>query len=133
LMRCKLLTSCFLATFACFRPAFAQTNAVRNLTLQECVQMAIERNLDIRIEQFRPQFDQYTLQGLYGYYEPAFSFEARENFNSSPGNFNPSSGFTVPPNETYTETYSAGFTGVLPSGLTYDVGSDLQRRSGFAF
>src|ERR1022692_2226206 len=56
----------------------------RVLTIEEVVQMALTNNLDILISRINPVLDQFTVNGLYGAYEPAFSMSAVHNYNDLP-------------------------------------------------
>ena len=53
--------------------AETQTNAVRQMSLQECVQLALANNFDVQIERFNPQIAGYNYERLRGvYYDPVF-------------------------------------------------------------
>src|SRR5258708_2502626 len=68
-------------------PEPSSTRAPRMLSLAECVQLALEHNLDIQIQRYNPIIDQYTLDLSYAGYEPTFNFSAQKNYYSSPGGF----------------------------------------------
>lgn len=108
------------------------TNVVRDLTLEECVQLALEHNLDIRIQKYNPQIDRFNLEGIYGDYDPQLQLEARRSFNSSEASRNAAS-FNAPANETDGNLFSAGLTGLVPTGLTYDLGGSLTRNDSSVF
>jgi len=48
--------------------------APRMLSLAECVQLALEHNLDIQIQRYNPIIDQYTLDLSYAGYRADFQF-----------------------------------------------------------
>ena len=120
----------FVAALAVLFTARAQTetNKSRLLALDEVIRLSLQHNLDVQIERYSPQVAQFNLSGAFSPYDPRFTFQAKENYVSSPGGFNPTSGLPAPGNETYNETYRPGLSGELPSGLRYDVGSDLANR-----
>ncbi len=109
--------------------AVTETNKVRPLALEEAIQLALQHNLDVQIERVNPQIARFNLSGLYGAYDPTFSVQLEQRFNSSPGGFDSRTGLTIPGNETYVESLQPGLSGVLPSGLKYDISGDLLNRS----
>jgi outer membrane protein TolC len=111
-------------------PAQPTNQTSRTMSLLECIQLAVEHNLDVQILRYAPEISRYNLAGAYGVYDPVFDFRGSQSFNSSPGGFNPAISLQAPPTETYQEAFSAGFTGRTPTGLTYDLGADLIRSSG---
>lgn len=47
----------------------AQTNGPsRQLSLQDCVELAVRNNLELQIERYNPQIALYNLRGFYGAY-----------------------------------------------------------------
>ena len=121
----------FVDAFAALFTADAQTqtNQTRSLTLGETIRLSLQHNLDVRIERYAPQVAEFNLSGVYSAYDPNFSFRAQQSYDSSPGGFNPISGLPSPGNRTYTESFRPGLSGALPSGLSYDVNSDLANRT----
>ncbi len=133
LMRAILILFYFLLGIAAeVSAADSGTNVVRELTLEECVQLALEHNLDIRIQKYNPQIDRFNLEGVYGDYDPQLQLEARRSFNSSEGSRNAAT-FNAPANETDGNLFSAGLTGLVPTGLTYDLGGSLTRNDSSVF
>ncbi len=127
-----IIPFCCLAAFAA--SGFAQESAggkaaSRSLTLQECVKTALEHNLDIKIERYRPELAKLTLDGSYGAFDPSWRTDFRQNFSTSETGFNIST-FNPPSNETWRETYGMGLGGELPlTGLAYNLSSTLNRSS----
>ncbi len=126
---------------ACLPVAQAQTNTARRrralnegrtlkvVTVEDCIQQALQQNLDIQISRYNPLLDLYALNGDYSAYDPAFSFNATHSLNVSPGRYNPSVGLIGQPNEANVDSYTPGLTGTLPSGLTYTLGGTLSEQS----
>jgi len=107
------------------------TNApARPISLEESIQLALHHNLGLQIERLSPQIATFDLAGAYSYYDPVFTFRGEQSFNSSPGGFNPTLSVPTPANDTWTEHFSAGLDGRIPTGLEYNFGSDLTRTSG---
>src|SRR5476651_1616791 len=98
----------------------------RSLAMKEAIQLALKNNLDIRISQSTPLLDQYGLNGLYGAYDPGFSFGARYDFNSSFGGLD-QQGRPFSQNTSEAEAYSSGISGVLPTGTSYQLGGTLSK------
>src|ERR1700722_4473032 len=66
--------------------ATAQTNAVpagRAMSLQDCIQEAMQHNLDLQIERFNPQISLYNLDADYGGYDPTFNFSGTHTYSDS--------------------------------------------------
>ncbi len=71
--------------------ALAQTNApaVRTLSLEDCVQSALEKNLDLRIARYYPQLALTDLEATYAGYNPNFTFGGAHSYSKSGGGFDP--------------------------------------------
>lgn len=99
----------------------------RVLTIDEAIQLALTNNLNIRISQITPMIDQFTLNGLFSAYDPAFNFGAVRSVNVTPGGGAlADTPIQVPSSIGTIESYSAGITGTLPTGLTYNLSGPLQ-------
>src|SRR5437868_14503747 len=61
----------FLFLVAASGAALAQTNApeIRKLSLEDCLQIAIEHNLDVQIKRYNPEISRFNLGVLYGAYD----------------------------------------------------------------
>src|SRR5437660_2364616 len=108
----------------------AETNTVpRALSLSECVRLALEHNLDVKIARFEPEIARHNVSLAYAAYEPTFEIAGTHNYSAAPGGIDaqnrPYSGTT-----TEGDSYRAGIVGLLPSGLTVNLGSDLAGRTG---
>ncbi len=58
------------------------TNApTRILSREECIRLALEHNLNIKIARRDTLIAHYNLKGSYGYYEPVLSFGAEHRYN----------------------------------------------------
>lgn len=90
----------------------------RPVTLDDCIQMALERNLDIRIQRLQPEIARASLSGAYGAYEPNFVASAGHSSSVQAGGVDeqnrPYFG-----SENATDSFSAGLSGVLPTATTY--------------
>ncbi|HWN95459.1 MAG TPA: TolC family protein [Methylomirabilota bacterium] len=109
--------------------ATAQTNSVRSLSLKECLRIALEHNLDIKIERITPQIAQYRLKVAYSAYEPTFDAAGTRGFDESPGGVDEQNR-PFPGTKTDTDEVAASINGVLPTGLSYDLNGYAQDKSG---
>jgi len=112
--------------------AAAQTNgpagATRDMSLADCLQEAMQHNLDMQIQRFNPQINLYNLNGTYGGYDPVFSFSGTHDYNQSPATFQ--NGQRVLGNEINSDNFSSSFNGTLPWGTIYDLGGNVSSTKG---
>jgi outer membrane protein len=100
----------------------------RKLTMEECIRLALQHNLDIQIQQQNPIINQYLLNVGYGVYEPVGSFTGTKSYEDQPGGIN-SDNIPIPGSVRESDTYAPSITGVLPTGLSYDISGNLERDS----
>ncbi|MGH7954193.1 MAG: TolC family protein, partial [Limisphaerales bacterium] len=78
----------------------AQTNfnatTVRKMSLTDCIQQALQHNLDVQIQRYNPQISLYDLTAAYSGYDPAFNISGQHSYNVSPGGYNPYSTNPIP-------------------------------------
>lgn len=132
-IRSRLLVLALLIfSVATLRAEIENTNTL-NLSLDDCVTMALEKNLDIRIRLIQPEIDEFSLAGARGAYDPSFAFSASQRFNASPGSSDPNSVLFGRGSDTFTERFAPTIDGKLPFGTTYSLGGSLRRQSGTSF
>jgi outer membrane protein TolC len=103
----------------------AQTNVaeIRKLSLEDCIQIALQHNLDVQIRRFNPELSQYTLGGSYGAYDPNFSIAGDHSYSSSPAGFDPQ-GRPYGGTKTDANNFNTSLSGLLPyTGLNYSLGA----------
>ena len=100
--------------------AQSTNNAVRPLSLQQCIDLALEHNLDLQIERYSPQIAQFALSGSYAAYDPMFNFRASKGYTDKPGLFDPWKNNPDFPYQSDRDSFGPGLSGRLPTGLTYD-------------
>ena len=120
-----------LMVFGACAAASAQTNTaqVKKLSLDDCVQSALEKNLDMRIARYNPPMSLADLQAAYAGYTPSFTVGGTHGFSESGGGFNPSIG-TVPSTTTDQNSFNSGLSGVSPWGLNYNLKGNIQEAFG---
>ena len=113
--------------------AAAQTNlnagATRAMSLQDCIQEALQHNLDMQIERYNPQISLYNLNADYGGYDPTFNFSGQHDYNDSGAVFQ--NGQHIAGSQFNADTFSSSFTGTLPFGTIYDLGGNVSSTKGF--
>ncbi len=103
----------------------AQTNAapeVRKLSLQDCIQLALQHNLDLQIDRYYPQISLFNLRANYGDYDPNLSLSGQHDHSES-GSQLLSGGFSVAGAVTDDNSFSSALNGLLPWGTTYSLGT----------
>lgn len=115
----------FLAALAFCVPVLASaqtTNSsagLRSLSLRECFDLALRRNLDLQIQHLTADVAGYNLSGAYGVYVPEVSFRAQHDFVSQPTDFDPKKPNLDFPYEMQNDLLSPSLTGKVPFGLSY--------------
>ena len=102
-------------------PASAQTNqpTVRPVSLQDCIEDAIKRNFDVRVERYAPLEARYALAAAYAGYDPIWNAAGAHNFNESGGIFQ--NGVVFPAQITDQNAFSSSLGSSLPFGLQYSL------------
>jgi outer membrane protein len=106
--------------------ATAQTGtnmAVRDLSLADCVQAALQHNFDVQIERYDPQISVYNLNAAYSGYDPIFSASGQHNYNESGAVFE--NGQHIAGSEYNADSFNSGFNGGTPWGMTYDLSGNV--------
>jgi outer membrane protein TolC len=112
-----LVAGCFVVAAGAQSP----DPAPRPLSLRECIELALQHNLDVQIERYGPELARWTLHGSYGAYDPVFNVSATHHSLKSPALFAPRKFNPDFPYDLTTDSVGAGFLGVLPSGLSYEL------------
>lgn len=105
-------------------PARPANPAPRELSLVECIEWALAHNFDLQIQRSSNAITHLELTGAYGAYDPVLRFHADRTYVSQPGFLDPRKSGSDSPYELTTDSFGAGFTGLLPTGLTYDLGAN---------
>src|SRR5438876_1159264 len=119
---CLVLVARFVAAASLVLVPEAQAQPTNSpttpLSLMESIQLALEHNLDVKIERYVPEIARYNLGLAYSEYEPALSAGGLHSFNLSPGGIDlqnrPFAGTS-----TESDSFNAGLVGILPTGLSY--------------
>ena len=105
--------------------ANAQTNSwvPKKMSLEDCVETALQHNLDVRIQRYNPELKLYTLQGDYGAYDPNLSLTIEHSYKESAAGVDERGPF--PPSSTEFNSFTLGLSGKLPWGTIYNLGPSL--------
>jgi outer membrane protein TolC len=114
-----------------FAAAFSSSGEVspvtrRVITLEDCIQMALQRNLDIRIQRYNPEIARFSLRSVYGAYDPTLSLTVREGSYVAPPYYDPQTGILKASESSGNyQAFDAGVSGALPWGTSYRLGANL--------
>lgn len=114
---------------------FAQTNttqAARQLSLQDCIQLALQHNLDLQIDRYNPEIALFNLRGDYGVYDPSFNLSGQHDHNEA-GSQLLAGGFGIPGSISDDNSFSGGLSGVTPLGTTYSLQGNTRDQYGKSF
>ena len=112
--------------------ALAQTNApgTRTLSLEDCIQGALEKNLDLRIARYEPPKALTDLQAAYAGYNPTFTFNPTHVYSKGGGGFNPNVNAFIAGKTTDENLFNSGLEGLTPWGLKYGLKGDISESYG---
>ena len=113
-----------LAGGAAVTTALADTTTNRNLSLDECVQIAIQHNFDVEIHRLNPELSRLSLRATYAPYDPNFSISGEHDFSQSPGGRD-AQGRSYSGTESDVNQGSTSFSGLLPWGMNWSLGGGL--------
>jgi outer membrane protein len=114
--------------------ALAETNAVevRTMSLEDCLQGALRRNLDLQIARYVPPLALSDLQAAYAGYNPNFTVGGQHNYGSSVGRYDPNTGSLVLGSSQDVNSFNSSLGGVLPMGLQYNLVGNISEAYGTA-
>jgi len=123
-----------LAAVACALTWTHAADATRHpLSLDQCIQMAIQSNLDLQVDRLDPQIARYALRGAYGAYDPVLHLDAGRSYEDNPADMDPKKDRPDAAYQITTDSYGFGLSGNLPTGLSYGLGAEAAHRSAETF
>jgi outer membrane protein TolC len=99
-------------------PPVNASATVRELSLQECIQLALQTNLDLQIERYNPQIAHFTLSGAYAGYDPLLSLSGQHDRTETGASFSSNNGLVLG-SATEDNQGNGSLTGLLPWGMNY--------------
>ena len=108
------------------------TNAVasREMALQDCIQEALQHNLDVQIERYQPQISLYNLHAAYGGYDPLLNISGKHTFTAFSSAYNSYNTNQSPGSVFKENSFNSGINGSLPWGLQYDFSGNISETTG---
>jgi len=132
----KSIRFLFLAPLALLTAASAAradgdvTNQIKSLTLRECVERALENNLEIKSERINPSIGSWGVINAQGVYDPLLSGGINYKDADTPLDPNTAKSLGLSSLKQQTLNSSVGLAGKLPTGATYDLSGNSTRTSG---
>jgi outer membrane protein len=111
--------------------AVAQTNAVKSLTLDECVSQALQHNFDVQNQRYGPEISLDNLYGGYGGWDPTFKVGGQHTYDVTPGGLTEQQ-LIYPKSTTYQNEFNSSLGGVSPIGTQYSLNGDIGDTRGTA-
>ncbi|HXF11320.1 MAG TPA: TolC family protein [Desulfuromonadaceae bacterium] len=113
-------------------PALDPVVAVKAMSLQDCIQEALQHNFDLQIVRYEPGISLYNLRGDYGDYDPTLSASAEHDWNRGAFDTNtiaPLGGglFFYPRSNSDENQFGSDIGGGTPWGMTYDLVANLDQ------
>jgi len=94
------------------------------MSLEDCIETSLQHNLDVRIQRYNPEINLYTLNSVYGAYDPNLSLTISHQYSESSGGID-AQGRLFPGTSQDVDTFSGALSGLLPWGTTYSIGASL--------
>jgi outer membrane protein len=110
--------------------AAADAPAARPITLDECVSLALEKNLDLRIERYNPQIAMFDVSAARAGYEPTLNLSGEHNHNENGAGLLSGTSIPLPNSKTDTDSYNGSLGGVTPWGMTYSLNANASESTG---
>ena len=99
------------------------------ITLEQCIKIAVENNLNLRITSYQPQLATLGLDTTYSAYDPNLSIGITDSHRISKGRQNPLE-FTIPTSETDSFRHNYGLNGLIPTNTRYSIGFNGSETTG---
>ncbi len=108
-----------------------KTAATRPMSLGDCIQEALQHNLDVQITRYDPQIQLFTVRTYYGGYDPTLTIDGTHLYNNNPASFQNNQ--VIPGSDYHQNKFSADLSGGTPWGMTYDFNGNVQDNHGTVF
>ncbi len=101
------------------------------ITLEQCIQLAIENNLNLRITNYQPRLAAIGLQSTYSAYDPNFNIGISDGNRINKARQNPLQ-FEIPTSTTDSFGHNYGLSGMLPTNTRYNLSLSGNVSTGFS-
>ncbi|MGA2787703.1 MAG: TolC family protein [Verrucomicrobiota bacterium] len=95
--------------------------AARSMSLEDCIQQALQHNFDVQISRYDPQIQLFTVRANYGGYDPTLNLSG--NYTYSKDGALIQNNQIILPTTSDADTFGAGLSGLMPWGMTYNFGN----------
>jgi outer membrane protein TolC len=109
-------------------PAGATNANVRSMSLEDCIQEALQHNLDMQIERYDPKISLYNLRAAYSGYDPTFNISGQHDYNVSSGGLTAQQ-IAIPATTSKADVFDSSVVGSLPEGLQYNFSGNIADRT----
>lgn len=100
------------------------TTATHPMSLEDCLQEALQHNLDVQISRFNPQIQLFDVRATYGGYDPTFSISGTHQYNDTGPDFQ--NAIHIPGTSYEQNSATAGLsTTPTPWGMTYALNGNV--------
>jgi outer membrane protein TolC len=106
------------------------SSSKRIVSLEDCIQMALQHNLDLQIERYNPQISLHNLSVAYAGYDPNFTISGEHDFSLAGGGIDPTTKLALPASTSDANSFRSGLTGLLPYGLNYNFFGNISESYG---
>ena len=109
-------------TVAAQTNAMAATAPTHAMSLEDCIQEALQHNLDVQIERTVPQVSLFNLRSAYGGYDPAITISGQHQYNDT-------GPYSQGPSTSYEQNSAAAGLSQTPTpwGMTYELNGNISR------
>ena len=101
----------------------AATTPARAMSLEDCIQQALQHNLDVQIERYAPQISLYNLRSDYGGYDPTFNISGQHQYNDTGPDFQ--NAVHIAGTSYEENSFNSGLNGSMPWGMTYNFSGNV--------
>ena len=119
-VRPQLYLSLLLCCLASTAGAQSTNVSKRLITLKECVNLALDHNLDLQIRRLSTEIAGYRTKAAYGAYDPLLTLQAGRTYVDQPSRIDPKDSLPDNPYKLSVNSFGPSLSGVLPWGLTYN-------------
>jgi len=99
----------------------------RSLSLRDCIHLALQDNLGLRIQHLTVEIAGDSLSGAYGPYDPTLSFNASRGYVAEPGDYDPRKFNPYFQSDITTSKLGPELSGQTPFGFSYDLSGGVQK------
>ncbi|MFO1475746.1 MAG: TolC family protein [Verrucomicrobiota bacterium] len=99
------------------------------MSLEDCLVVALQHNFDIQIQRYNPEIARGVLGASYGAYDPNLALAGEHDRNVQPGGID-GLGQVYTGSEYDQNQISGGLTGLLPWGMSYNLGANVNDQWG---